>query len=125
MKKEFLPYYISRAALSIIFALLAFGFTWGAGAFALLLFGLFLLYLHSGWFAVDASHPLTPLRRYERARGVQRKALITAVMAGLLLYFTLPYLAAPLGLQLPLQSLALPLAVLTYFVVQFALLARA
>ena len=30
MKREFLPYYISRAVLSLLFSLLVFGFSWKA-----------------------------------------------------------------------------------------------
>ena len=124
MKKEYLPYYLSRAALSVLFALLVFGFTWKAALLVLVLFGLFLLYLHSGWFQVDPSRPLTPIRRDEHGRQVQRKALIAAVVAGSLAFILL---GSPLGLLHPVQvagSLALTLSVLTYFVAQFILFAR-
>jgi len=125
MKKVYLPYYISRAALSAGFSLLAFGFTWQAALAGLVLFGLFLLYLHSGWFTVDTSRPLTPLRRDARAQEAQRRALIAAVMAGLLAFFFLPTLVRSLGLAIQGTSLALPAAVLTYFAVEFSLLAKA
>jgi len=86
MKREFIPYYLSRAAMSALFAILMMGFTWKAVLVAIFLFGLFLLYLHSGWFQIDLSHPLTPLRRDERGRQIQRNALIAAIAVGLLIY---------------------------------------
>ena len=125
MRKEFLPYYLSRAALSAGFGLLVFGLTWKAALLAALFFCLFLLYLHSGWFVVDSANPLTPLRRDERAQGIQRKALIAAVVVGLLTYILQPFLANLADLPLLTVNLALPLAVLAYFVVQFVMLSRA
>jgi hypothetical protein len=124
MKKEYIPYYLSRAILSIAFAFLVMGFTWKAALLAIILFGLFLLYLHSGWFQVDPSHPLIPLRRDERGRQVQRKALIAAVVAGSLAFILL---GSPLGLFHPVRvagSLALTIGIIAYFVVQFILFAR-
>lgn len=123
MKIEYLPYYISRALLSGLFAAAIFGLTWGAVLAGLILWGLFLLYLHSGWFRVDLSNPVFPLRRDQRGREVQRVALIAAVSAALLGYLFLTFLPVPLGLALP-ANLALTLAVLAYFITQFLLLAR-
>jgi hypothetical protein len=120
MKKEFLPYYISRAILSAVFAVIVWGFTWQALLFAIFIFGLFLLYLHSGWFRVDLTHPLFPLRRDQRGQLVQRKALIAALIVGV---FT--YLAFSLVLPALSANLALPLAIVTYFLVQFYLLRSA
>ena len=86
MKKKFLPYYISRAALSVVFGMLVFGFSWRALLFAAIAFLLFLLYLHSGWFQIDQQSPWFPVRRDERAQQVQRKALIAAIVIGLASY---------------------------------------
>ena len=124
MKREFLYYYLSRAALSILFALLVLGLTWKAALLAVALFGLFVLYLHSGWFQVDASHPLTPLRRDERGRQIQRKALIAAVTVGLLIYFSSNLAVGFLNLPAVAGPLALSLGVLAYFLTQFVLFAR-
>ena len=99
MKKEFLPYYISRFILSTVFSILVWGFTWTAALMTIVFFGLFLLYLHSGWFSIDLSTPLYPLRRDSHGQTVQRKALIFAVVLGLLLYtFAVP-LSSFLGFQ--------------------------
>ncbi len=125
MRKEFIPFYLSRAALSAIFAVLVLGLSWKAILLAIALFGGFLLYLHSGWFHVDPSHRLTPIRRDERARQIQRKALIAAVAMGLLIYGILTQASDLLDLSLVAGPLALSIGVITYFVTQFVLLARA
>jgi hypothetical protein len=124
MKIEFAPYYISRALLSIIFSILIMGFNWKGIVFATVLFGLFLLYLHSGWFSIDLRYPLTPLRRDARAQAVQRKALIAAVTVGILLYLFSSQLSGLFSLSLA-GNIALSIGILTYFVTQFILLARA
>lgn len=123
MKRPFLPYYVSRALLSAVFSILVFGITWKALVLGLVLFGLFLLYLHSGWFAVDAGNPLFPLRRDERAREAQRKALIAALIVGAGVFLGLSFL--PLGATATSAAvpLAITLAVLVYFGSQFGLLA--
>lgn len=125
MKKEFLPYYLSRAVLSAVLAIAILEFTWQALLATLFFFGLFLLYLHSGWFKIDLTHPLFPIRRDQRAESVQRKALITALVIGLLSYLVLPQLSALIGVSFFSANLAIPLAVISYFLVQFVLLSRA
>ena len=124
MKREFIPYYLSRAALSAIFAILVMGLAWKAFFFAIVLFGLFVLYLHSGWFLVDPSHPLTPLRRDEHGRQIQRIALITAVVVGILLFVISMQASTFLGTSFVTGPLALSIGVLTYFITQFVLFAR-
>lgn len=124
MKREFLPFYISRAILSLVFALLVMGINWHAMLFAAILFGLFLLYLHSGWFSIDLRYPLMPLRRDQRGQEVQRKALITAVIVGVLVHFTSSHLAGVAGLSLS-GNVALSIGIITYFVAQFVLFVRA
>jgi hypothetical protein len=124
MKREFMAYYLSRAILSAGFAILVMGFTWKAVVLFLILFGLFALYLHSGWFLVDPSHPLTPLRRDEHGRQIQRVALIAAVVVAILFY-VISMQASPLvGIPLITGPVALSIGVLTYFVKQFILFAR-
>lgn len=124
MKKQFWPYYLSRALISGSFAVLMFGLTWQALAFALVTFGVFLLYLHSGWFFVDAQNPLFPLRRDNRGKAAQRKALIFAVGVGLFASVLLPVLPHFGGVSLP-GHFTLSLAIVTYFFAQFLLLSRA
>jgi hypothetical protein len=124
MKKEFIPFYISRAILSSIFSVLAMGFTWNAILLAITIFGLFLLYLHSGWFSIDLSHPFMPLRRDPRGEEIQRKALIASVVLGLLIYLFSSQLTGLMGFSLS-GNIALSIGVITYFVAQFILFARA
>lgn len=122
MASKFLPYYLSRALLSLVFAGLVFGLTWQGLLFALALFGLFLLYLHSGWFQVDAGSPLAPLRRDERGRDIQRKALIVALPVVAAVYLVLSWNP---GSSASTGSVAVTLGVLAYFITQFILFARA
>lgn len=117
MKKEFFPYYISRIILSTIFSILVWHFTWMAALMTFVFFALFLLYLHSGWFSIDLSTPLYPLRRDPHGQAIQRKALIIAVVLGILLYT----FAAPLVTG----QLALSIAIVGYFVAQFAFFIKA
>ena len=121
MKKQFLPYYISRALLSVAFAMLIAGFTWKMIALAIVIFGFFLLYLHSGWFKIDTQNAIFPLRRDSRAQFVQRKALIIAIFVGLITYF----LFGLWGLTTFSGSTAFALAITVYFISQFIFLSRA
>jgi hypothetical protein len=123
MKKEFLPFYISRAILSAAFSILVMGIHWKAILLAIILFGLFLLYLHSGWFRVDLSHPLFPLRRDHHGQDVQRKALIASVVIGTIVYLISPYLAGFISFPVS-GNIALSVGILTYFVTQFVLFLR-
>jgi hypothetical protein len=125
MKKEYLPYYFSRAALSSGFAILAFGLTWQAAPVAILVFGLFLLYLHSGWFTVDLAHPFFPLRRDSFGQTVQRKALIGSVAGGLLTFLILSRLNDSTGAPIVAGQATLAVAVIIYFITQVILFSRA
>lgn len=121
-----MPYYISRFILSFGFSLLVLGITWGAGLFAALLFSGFLFYLHGGWFRVDPSLPLFPLRRDAHGREIQRKALIAAVFCGLAVSvgssLFLPAAQAEAGV---LSGLGISAAVLGYFLTQTVLYFKA
>ena len=111
MKKEFLPYYISRLILSMVVSILVWHFTWTAAVMTFVFFGLFLLYLHSGWFSIDLSTPLYPLRRDSHGQAIQRKALIVAVVLGLLLYTFAGSLIS--------GQIALSISIVVYFITQF------
>jgi hypothetical protein len=125
MKKEFLPYYISRAFLSIVFSILVIGLSWKAALLSILFFGGFLLYLHSGWFSVDLTNPLAPLRRDLHGQLVQRKALIISVVVGMSLYLLSMGLSSSLGMVLVSGHVALSIGVIVYFIAQFVLFAKA
>jgi hypothetical protein len=125
MKKEFLPYYISRAILSAVFSVLVLGLSWKAAFLGILFFGGFLLYLHSGWFSIDLQHPLTPLRRDIHGQLVQRRALIISVVTGWLFYLISLPVSGSLGLTFASGQVALSVAIIAYFVAQFVLFAKA
>jgi len=125
MKRQFLPYYVSRALLSSVFSILVFGFTWKALILAAFIFGLFLLYLHSGWFSVDTTNPLFPIRRDERGREAQRKALIAALIAGIGVFLILSAISLPTAATAATAPLAISISVIVYFASQFILLAKA
>jgi len=124
MKKQFLPYYISRALLSAVFAIIVVGFNWKAILFTAVLFGFFLLYLHSGWFRIDSEKPLLPLRRDTRGQQIQRKALILAIVLGLVTYFSLALLSNQSDLISLSGNIALVIAIIAYFTNQFVLFRR-
>jgi hypothetical protein len=125
MKKEFFPYYISRALLSIVFSIVVMGLSWRAAILAIVFFGGFLLYLHSGWFSIDLKNPLAPLRRDLHGQLVQRKALITSVVVGVSLYLISIGLSSYLGMVLVSGHVALSIGIIVYFVAQFVLFAKA
>lgn len=124
MKKEFLPYYTSRAAISVVFGILVMGLSWKAVLIAFVFFGLFLLYLHSGWFSIDLKNPFFPLRRDTHGQMVQRKALIIAIILGFVLFFVSLPLSIYFGAMSISGPVALSIGVITYFVAQFILFAR-
>jgi len=124
MRSEYLPYYLSRLVLSVTFALLVAGVSWGAAALTAVLFGFFLLYLHSGWFTIDLSKPFFPLRRDMRGQLIQRKALIAAVVVGLILFLATALPASNSGVSGFSGSVAMAGAIVAYFITQFILFAR-
>jgi sterol desaturase/sphingolipid hydroxylase (fatty acid hydroxylase superfamily) len=124
MKRQFIPYYLSRAVLSLVFAVVVLGFTWKAAALAACFFAFFLVYLHSGWFEVDPSRAWFPLRRDERGREIQRKALLAAIVSGVIVFVLLtaiPFSASP---TLAAGPLAMAVGGCIYFATQFVLFAR-
>lgn len=125
MKKEFFPYYISRALLSIFFSIGVMGLSWKAALLTVPFFGGFLLYLHSGWFSIDLKYPLAPLRRDLHGQLVQRKSLIISVVVGVSLYLISIGLSSYLGMVLVSGHVALSIGIIVYFVVQFVLFAKA
>ncbi|MFZ5911670.1 MAG: hypothetical protein ACOYYU_16785 [Chloroflexota bacterium] len=125
MKREYLPYYFSRFALSAVFSVLVWSVSWKAALMTIVFFGLFLLYLHSGWFSVDLRNPFFPLRRDAHGQEVQRKALIIAIVLGLLLFTASIPLSGFMGIPLISGQVALSIGILAYFVVQFALFLKA
>ena len=117
MNRKYLPYYLSRLILSLLFSFLVLGFNWKAIVLATLFFGLFLLYLHSGWFQVDLTTPLFPLRRDSRGELIQRKALIFSIVVGFSVYL----FSGILGFAFISGNIAVAVAIIAYFSSQFLL----
>jgi len=123
MNKKLFPYYLSRALLSAVVAILLFGLSWQALVAGLVFFGLFLFYLHSGWFAIDETRPLFPLRRDAFGREAQRQALILALATVAVLYLVLSrVLGASPGST---ASILLPVGAVVYFLAEWIFFARA
>ena len=121
MKRIHLPYYMSRGALSFGFSILVMGLTWTAMAWGSLLFGLFTLYLHSGWFTINTESPFISLQRDTRGYEIQRQSLIAAVVVLCLVYLLSSSLPGLLFLS---GNVIFSIGVIVYFTTQFVLFVR-
>lgn len=117
--ENFLPYLLTRAAFALILCWTGFGPTLAGAAAFLLLCGLFVLYLKSGWFRVDSSRPLAPLSRDERGQWAQYQALRWSVFIGCLACFAFDALLPGLSLGTSAGHAGFQIAILSYFAVQF------
>lgn len=128
MKRELLPYYISRAIISAglgIFVVLNGGWSWWAGtAMGILGFVVFLWYAHSGYYLLDLSTPLFPLRRDARSIAIRNQALVVAVGVGGVSYALLSLLKIVVPLPSNLGTWVFSLGVVVYFVATNWLFAR-
>ncbi len=112
-------YYATRALISLLFGVWAATAwqTWLGGLlFGLLLFAGFLWYAHGGWYQLDLSTPLFPLRRDERGQVIRNQALVTAVVVGGVIFALTSALTAALTLEVSAGGLALLSAVGGYAV---------
>jgi len=124
MKKEYLPYYISRAILCITVCMFAFGFSLQGLIWTVLLYSGFNLYIHSGWFSIDLSNPFFPLRRDGYSQSIQRKSLIASILAAVWVFLIGSYLLPIIGYQIQIATFLLPISVTIYFLTQFGLFLR-
>lgn len=82
MRKELIPYYLSRAVFSALVGLLIglkVGPWWMGLLTGVLIFAGFIWYAHSGRYLIDTSRPLTPLRRDERGKRIRDRSAVAAV----------------------------------------------
>lgn len=119
MKRELTVYYISRAVLSALLAVLLVGqgsFVWWVGVvFGVLLYAGFLYYAHSGHYLIDPGMPLIPLRRDDRAMQVRDRALVAAVAVGGVSFAVLSIVGLWLPISVSLNAVAVALAIGAYF----------
>ena len=126
MKRELIPYYVSRAILAVLVGWYASTIK-GLGAGIVMggiMFAGFLWYAHSGRYLIDTTHPLYPLRLDARGNAIRDRAVRTGVgVAGLviLLFLILEWV---FSLEMPSRSIALLVGVVTYFVVTNFLFTR-
>jgi len=119
MNRVLIPYYVSRAFLSVFFGYLvstSAGLMTGGVLGGLTFLG-FLWYAHSGRYLIDYSTPLFPLRRDDRGNSIRDRAVVVSVTVGGLSYLALSILAHLLSINLSLGWLAIALGVVCYFLV--------
>jgi hypothetical protein len=119
-ERALLPYYLSRALLSALLglALALGGSAWWLGALTgALAFAGFLWYAHSGFYLVDTSRPLAPLRRDERGKAIRDRAAVVALAVGGVTFGALALLGQAVGLLPNATNWALLVGVIAYFVV--------
>ncbi len=127
MKKELSLYYITRAGISVLVGVLTSLSgrpLWISLLTGLFTFGLFLWYAHSGYFLIDESTPLTPLRRDARGKVIRDRALLYAVVTGALIYGMIVLVEQTMGIAPEVKNLALLVGITAYFVISQALFAR-
>jgi hypothetical protein len=108
--QRLMPYYATRALISLLFGLWAAA-AWNTGfgglLFGALLFAGFLWYAHGGWYQLDLSTPLYPLRRDERGQAIRNQALVAAIAVGGVVFALASVLAPALALNVSAGGLAL------------------
>jgi hypothetical protein len=127
MKRELIPYYITRAIVSAALGVIVVssGWPWWGGvAMSFFGFAAFLWYAHSGHYLVDPSTPLAPLRRDARGKAVRNQALVIAVAVAGVSYALGSLLGPILSFPPNLGSWALLLGMVVYFAATNWLFAR-
>jgi hypothetical protein len=126
MKRELIPYYISRAALSALFGLLiGWQSGWWLGVLTgVVMLAMFVWYAHSGRYLIDPSRPLAPLRRDERGKVIRDRALVAGVVVGGLVVAGLGVAGLVWPLSTNLGSVGMLAGVITYFAVSNWLFVR-
>jgi hypothetical protein len=110
LNQRLLPYYITRALISVLFAVWTATIlqTWLGGLIAgVLLFAGFLWYAHGGWYQLDLTTPFFPLRRDERGQAIRNQALVVAVAMGGIVFAVVSVLASALSLTVSAGTIAL------------------
>ncbi len=79
--RELIPYYISRALLAALAGWFAASIRGPLAGIVMgtFIFAGFIWYAHSGWYLIDTTHPLSPLRRDARGSTIRDSAVVTAI----------------------------------------------
>lgn len=119
MKRELIPYYVSRAFLSALLGLLISSGNeiWMGVLLGLAVYIGFIWYAHSGRYLIDTANPLFPLRRDDRGMAICDRAVVISVAIGGLAYFGLSIASQLLPIKAHFGSWAFALGVLAYFAI--------
>ena len=119
MKRELIPYYVSRAFLSALLGLLisSGNGTWMGVLLGLAVYVGFIWYAHSGRYLVDTTNPLFPLRRDARGMAIRDRAVVISVGIGGFAYLGLSIASHIFSMSAPIGSWAFALGVVAYFVI--------
>ncbi len=128
MMRELLPYYVSRAILAgFVGWLISTGHgLWVGILMGGILYAGFIWYAHSGWYLIDTTHPLSPLRRDARGNAIRDRAVVISVVVAGLLFVNLRILERVFSFEIPIGigSIALITGTAMYFVVTIFLFTR-
>ncbi|HEY43152.1 MAG TPA: hypothetical protein G4O11_04140 [Anaerolineae bacterium] len=119
MKRELIPYYVSRAFLSALLGLLISSGKeiWLGVLVGLVVYAGFLWYAHSGRYLIDTTTPLFPLRRDARGEAIRDRAIGLSVAVGGLAYLGLSLASNAFPIEAHVGSWALAAGFVTYFVI--------
>ncbi len=122
MAKNLLPYYLSRAVISVAFGLLLFvsgSPAWKAILIGGLILGLFLLAPISGRYSVHPELGITALRRDERTQVINDKAARNAFIFSMLAIGSIAVYSSLVGamsISIEVLKIVIALGALIYFV---------
>ncbi|MCB9008599.1 MAG: hypothetical protein H6656_14725 [Ardenticatenaceae bacterium] len=121
MKRELIPYYVSRAMLAVLFGFyVAFSnAVWLGLLLGIVTFVGFLWYAHGGWYLIEPATPLYPLRRDKRGEAIRDRAILVAVTAAILFYVIFSRIAKAFVLTVSIGSWAFVLGAVTYLAVSY------
>lgn len=119
MKRELIPYYVSRAFLSALVGLLISSGNrlWMGVLLGLVVYIGFIWYAHSGRYLVDTTNPLFPLRRDVRGEAIRDRAIVISVVIGGLAYLGLSIASQVFPMKANIGSWAFALGVVAYFAI--------
>lgn len=118
MKRELIPYYLSRAVLAgllgwVLSTSLA---TWPAAIVGAITFVGFIWYAHSGRYLIDPSNPFFPLRRDERANNIRDRGVVISVAVAGVTFALLSLMNSFFSFDVNTGIISLAIGVVLYFI---------